>query len=129
MTVSTLAGSADANTSAGAPCTICVASVPDEPKLNVTLAPGFARLKSSPILPNASVSDAAADTVTAPVAFGVAEVGEDDDDFDEPEDPDELPQAASADPATNASASNLERRTYTMPPFGPPIRDPAAPRR
>ena len=52
------------------PCWICVASVPDDPKLNVTVASGFAVLKSVPIFANASVSDAAADTVMLPVTFG-----------------------------------------------------------
>ena len=70
--------------------------MPDEPKLNVTVAPGFAVLKSVPILPNASVSDAAAETVIGPVAFGVVDVVVDDD-FAAPDELDELPQAASDD--------------------------------
>ena len=40
-----LASSADANTSAGAPPWICVASVPDEPKLNVIVVPGLRLLE------------------------------------------------------------------------------------
>ena len=35
-----LTSSADANTSAGAPFTICVASVDDEPKFKLMCAPG-----------------------------------------------------------------------------------------
>src|SRR3954452_20390061 len=62
-----LAPSADAETSAGAPPWICVASVPDDPKLNLTVVPGFRVWKSAPIFVNASVSDAAADTVIVPL--------------------------------------------------------------
>ena len=40
VTFRMLTSSADANTSAGAPFTICVASVDDEPKLKVMCAPG-----------------------------------------------------------------------------------------
>ena len=61
-----LAPSADANTSAGAPPWICCTSADDAAKLNVTVVPGFAFWKSAPILVNASVSDAAADTVIVP---------------------------------------------------------------
>src|SRR5690349_11989481 len=64
-----LAPSADAKASAGAPPWICWASVPDEPKLNVIVVPGFAFWKSVPILVKASVSDAAADTVIVPLTF------------------------------------------------------------
>ncbi len=69
-----LAPSADANTSAGAPPWIWVASVPDDPKLNVTVVPGLRFWKSAPIFVNASVVDAAADTVMVPVTFGVVVV-------------------------------------------------------
>ena len=61
--------SADANTSAGAPPWICCTSADDAAKLNVTVVPGFAFSKSAPILVNASVSDAAADTVIVPESF------------------------------------------------------------
>src|SRR5664279_710258 len=66
-----LSSSADANVSTPAPelCWICVSSVPDDPKLNVVPAFGFAVLKSAPILVNASVNDAAADTVMVPVTL------------------------------------------------------------
>ena len=61
--------SADAKTSAGAPPWICCTSADDAPKLNVTVVPGFAFWKSAPIFVNASVSDAAADTVMVPEGF------------------------------------------------------------
>src|SRR5262249_11766889 len=56
--------SADANTSAAAPSMICRASVDEPAKLNSTLVPGCAVSKSFPIVRNASVSDAAANTVS-----------------------------------------------------------------
>src|SRR3954452_21296077 len=66
-----LAPSADANTAAGAPPWIWVTNPDDGPKFNVTVVPGFAFWKSVPILVNASVSDAAADTVIVPESFVV----------------------------------------------------------
>src|SRR5262245_19916009 len=69
-----LAPSAEANTSAGAPPWICCARVPDEPKLNVIVVPGLRFWKSAPILVNASVVDAAAETVMLPVTFGLVVV-------------------------------------------------------
>ena len=68
-----LAVSADANTSAGAPCSICNSSAPDEPKLNVTVVPLYFFSKAVPIVVKPSVSEAAADTVIEPV--GLAAVG------------------------------------------------------
>ena len=59
---------ADANTSAGAFCLICVAKVLLAPKLNVTFAPGCAASKSFPIVVNASLSEDAAKTVIDPAA-------------------------------------------------------------
>src|SRR5262245_19384946 len=56
--------SAEANTSAGAPSMIWRASVDEPAKLNSTLVPGWAVSKSFPMVRNASVSDAAAKTVT-----------------------------------------------------------------
>ena len=58
-----VAGLAAAKTSAGAPWVIWVARVALEPKLNVTVLPDLA-WKSLPIWVNASVSDAAAKTVS-----------------------------------------------------------------
>src|SRR6476661_1752626 len=58
---------ADANTSAGAPWVICSASPELGPKLKVTLVPGCAASKLLPSSVNASVSDAAANTVIGPV--------------------------------------------------------------
>ena len=66
VTVFIVAGLAAAKTSAGAPCTIWVARVALDPKLKVTLLPGFLASKSLPIWVNASVSEAAARTVMAP---------------------------------------------------------------
>src|SRR3954469_5891596 len=57
---------ADANTSAGAPCVICCASPELGPKLNTTLTPLCAFSNSSPSTVNASVRDAAANTLTVP---------------------------------------------------------------
>ena len=64
--LSMLVRSADAYTSAGAPPWIWVTSADDDPKLNVTVALGFFLWKPEPSLVNASVSDAAADTVMDP---------------------------------------------------------------
>jgi PadR family transcriptional regulator AphA len=63
--------SADAKTSAGAPCMICAASAEEASKLNVTLAPGLALVNASPIFSNESVNDVAAKTVMLPLT-GVA---------------------------------------------------------
>ena len=62
MTVFIVAGLAAAKTSAGAPALIWVARVALEPKLKVTLLPDRPS-KSVPIWVNASVSEAAANTV------------------------------------------------------------------
>jgi hypothetical protein len=66
VTLVIVAGLAAAKMSAGAPCTIWVASVALDPKLKVTLLPGFLASKSLPIWLNASVREAAASTVMAP---------------------------------------------------------------
>src|SRR5436309_14201757 len=58
---------ADANTSAGAPCTICCASPELGPKLNTTFTPGCAASNCFPSVLKASVSDAAANTLTVPL--------------------------------------------------------------
>ena len=57
------ASSADANTSTGAPPWIWSTSADDASKLNVTCVPGFVFSKCVPIAVNASVNDAAAETV------------------------------------------------------------------
>src|SRR6266508_1114928 len=62
-TLSMLLVSAEANTSAGAPCWIWVASAWLPAKLKVTLVSGCAAVKSLPSLANAAVSDAAANTL------------------------------------------------------------------
>src|SRR5262249_37074705 len=72
VTVFMLAGAAEANTSAGAPWLIWLASAELAAKLKVTVDPGLAASKSLPIRVNASVSDAAANAVTVPdTAAGV----------------------------------------------------------
>ena len=79
-----LAWSADANASAGAPCSICVSSSDDAPKLKSSLVPGFAVSNSLPRPVNALVSDDAANTVALPLSFEPVDVGVDDDLADEP---------------------------------------------
>ena len=64
---------ADANTSAGAPEVICVASAELAAKLNVTFTPGLAASNCLPSVVNDSVSDAAANTVIDPDNDGDAE--------------------------------------------------------
>jgi hypothetical protein len=59
---------ADANTSAGAPCSIWVARVLDEAKLNAIEVPRCALWKRLPNWVNTPVSDEAADTVIEPVS-------------------------------------------------------------
>jgi hypothetical protein len=54
---------AEAKTSAVPSLPICVARSVEEPKLNVTVVPGFAASKSLPICVNAPVSDEAANTL------------------------------------------------------------------
>src|SRR5690606_36519736 len=65
VTVFMVAGLAAANTSAGAPCTICWARVALEPKLNRTDVPGCAASNALPSSVNVPVSEAAACTVTS----------------------------------------------------------------
>jgi hypothetical protein len=108
------AWSADAKTSAGAPCAICVSKVDDGPKLKVTVVAGFAFLKSAPILPKACVNDAAADTVTDPVTLGVVVVVVVSR-FEEPE----LPHALATSPSATASGTNsfMDPRIAVPPPL------------
>src|SRR5215831_3513883 len=60
-------GDADANTSAGAPLVIWVASPELGPKLNVTVSPGWAASNCVASFLKAPVSDDAANTVIVPV--------------------------------------------------------------
>ena len=64
--LSMFAESADANTSAGAPSLIWPTRSDDAAKLNVMSTSGFAAVNASPSDVNASVSEAAANTVSAP---------------------------------------------------------------
>ena len=69
---------AEANTSAGAPLLIWVAKVELAPKLNFTVSPGWAASNCFPSSVKVSVSDAAANTVIAPVcAAELVAAGED----------------------------------------------------
>jgi len=70
-------GDADANTSAGAPLVIWVASVELAPKLNVTFVPGLAASNCWPIVVNASFSEEAANTVIDPDSAGEDEADAD----------------------------------------------------
>ena len=71
VTVFMVAGLAAAKTSAGAPALIWVARVALDPKLKVTVLPEAVR-KSAPIWVNASVSEAAANTVSGGAAVRAA---------------------------------------------------------
>ncbi len=66
VSLSMLAVSAEAKTSAGAPSMICCTSADEASKLNVALASGLASVKASPTAVNDSVSEAAANTVMSP---------------------------------------------------------------
>ena len=57
---------AEAKTSAGAPCAMLSARAELAAKLNRTVTPGCAASNCLPSVPNDSVSDAAAKTVTVP---------------------------------------------------------------
>ncbi len=64
MSLSMLAVSAEANTSAGAPSWICATRSEEPPKLNSTVTPSCSFSNSSPICSNVEVSEAAANTVS-----------------------------------------------------------------
>src|ERR1700733_9609439 len=66
-TVFMFAGAAEANTSAGAPLVISVAKPELGPKLNFTESPGWAASNCFPSWVKVPISDAAANTVIAPV--------------------------------------------------------------
>src|SRR5215211_2751167 len=107
LTLSMLARSAEANTSAGADCWIWVARAWLPAKLKVTLVPPLAAVNCSPILVKAAVSDAAANTLISP---GDAA----------PELPPESsppPQPASASAATASSAAMRVRVLRMTPPL------------
>src|SRR5689334_751587 len=68
--------SADANTSAGAPFTICCISTSDAPKLNSSLVPGCSFSYASPTALNALVRLAAADTTSSSARACAAKANE-----------------------------------------------------
>src|SRR5919198_4224907 len=105
LTMSMLVVSAEANTSAGAPCWIGVARAWLPAKLKVTLVPPLAAVKSPPSLVNAAVSEAAANTFSSP---------------DDPEEPPEdlPPPRAASRVATTASAAAGRIHDRSM---GPPL--------
>jgi hypothetical protein len=97
--------SADAKTSAGAPCEICCTSADDASKLNVTFASGFAAVNEAPTSLKAAVSDAAAKTVMSPETGAVVDAGTEVDAVeseaeadDAADDPLSSPQAAARSP-------------------------------
>src|SRR5690349_5499464 len=105
VSLSMLAVSAEAKTSAGAPWLICCTSADDASKLNVALAFGYLWPKAVPTSLNESVSDAAAKTVMSPVTAAVgATVAVAADELPLPL---SLPQAAAASPSM---ASRTTRR-------------------
>src|SRR6478672_9566406 len=96
--------SAEAKTSAGAPCWSWATRSEDPAKLKVTLAPGWAFSNSAPIAVKVFFSEAAAKTVISPDIAG------DEDDEDEPElavSPALDPHAAVA--RTSAAAATVAR--------------------
>ena len=74
VSLSMLAVSAEAKTSAGAPWVICCTSADEASKLKVALASGLASVKASPTAVNDSVSEAAANTVMSPSTAGAVVV-------------------------------------------------------
>jgi hypothetical protein len=118
---------ADANTSAGAPLVIWVASVELAPKLNVTFTPGCAASNCWPMVVNASFSEDAANTVIDPDSAAEEEtlalaVGEVEGEVPPPALlvllPDEQPARAAAPAMVPAMTLRLIRRTMA-PRFGP----------
>src|SRR6478735_6163766 len=89
---------AEANTSAGAPWVIWVASPELGPKLRTTRTPGWAASNWWPRRVKASFSDAAAKTVTVPLTFAGPAAGVEDV-------PDDAPQPASTSAAARAAVS------------------------
>src|SRR3954454_2849975 len=74
VSLSMFAWSALAKRSAGAPWVICWTRADEPSKLNATLAFGFFWVKASPAALNASVSEAAANTVIEPETAGIVVV-------------------------------------------------------
>jgi hypothetical protein len=103
LTLSMLGKSAEANTSAGAPCWIWVASAWLPAKLKVTLVPLLAAVYRSPSWLNAAVSDAAANTL---ISVGDSPPGES-----------SLPPQPAATTATTSRTTAKGIRDRTM---GPP---------
>src|SRR5829696_7664171 len=99
-----VAGLAEANTSAGAPWTMLCASAELAPKLNRTVTPGFAASNRLPSVPNESVSEAAANTVTVPV--GPLRDGE----------PGSVPSSPQPAARASAAAAAATRTGLTVPP-------------
>src|ERR1700753_4431397 len=81
VTVAICAVSADANTSAFAPCVNCVASSEDPPKSKSTPLPGLSVLNCWLIWVNAGLSEAAANTTIDPEACDGWD-GDDEGDFE-----------------------------------------------
>src|SRR5512132_1639071 len=102
---------AEAKTSAGAPDVICIASAELAAKLSVTFTPGLALSNCWPSVVNASVSDAAANTVIDPDNDGDAEVGLAA--LDEPSSPD--PQPASPTATRTVARMAMTKRRMTTP--------------
>ena len=113
-TVAMSFGDAEANTSAGDPWVIWVASAPDEPKLNEISVPWCAALNIVPSFPKASVSDEAADTVIEPVSLYAVVVEVVDVSAEE------LPQAAMT-AAANITAKGLTGRIPPLDPLMPAV--------
>jgi hypothetical protein len=116
---------ADANTSAGAPLVIWVASVELAPKLNVTFTPGCAASNCWPMVVNASFSEDAANTVIDPdsaVEEEALALAEGEGEVPPPALlvllPDEQPARAAAPAMVPAMTLRLIRRTMA-PRFGP----------
>src|SRR3954454_13570204 len=74
VSLSMFAWSALAKRSAGAPWVICWTRADEASKLNATLAFGFICVKASPAALNASLSEAAANTVIEPETAGIVVV-------------------------------------------------------
>ena len=107
VTVAIVVGLAAANTSAGAPWVIWVASAELPAKLNRMSRPGLAVFSWSPSFPNTPVRDDAANTVSVPVSFA----GELDDVGAAAPDPAEPPQPVSATSAAARRTTARDRLT------------------
>src|SRR5262245_32461715 len=107
VTLSMLVVSAEANTSAGAPCWIWVARAWLPAKLKVTLVPPLAAVYCSPILVKAAVSEAAANTL---ISAGAA--------TPEPPPGSSSPPHPASTSAATASAAARRVRYLSM---GPPL--------